>query len=636
MPPSPPRRGPTHRRAPSTGTGRPGRAPAAGVALLTAGVAVGVALRADPATAPTSRGDAATAAWWPPLDPPPAPAVPPRTAREALGGGALERGAVEVEGAVRDALDRRPVADAEVVFADGRGSHRVRAGGDGRYRLTLPPGRYRAVARGDQLVGVVPALRPAIPRPPGDDDLLADPARAPLVVVDGPRRGVDLEVRRAGYVDGRLVDEQGRPVAGALVRADPGAWRTVLATEAAATDADGRFRLALPGGRHLVAVAHPDFAGAMLPGGDAPVQVAVQPGMETTLTVVAVRGCIVGGRVLAPDGSPAGAGALEVLQGDEFRAAAELAADGSFRLPVPWAPRVVLRAWPWKSMHTAEQVVACDDDPRPEVTLRVLDDLADLAGTLTDASGQVVPDALLHVRGLTAGTLDQQERVDDAGGWAVFALPPGDYAVTAHEVGRGVAAQRLRVPGDAGALRLGGTGALTGAVSGLADGETFRLTFQGCAVDGTAVPLAGESRLVVVEAGRYRVAGVPACALDGEARAPGVARRVRARVPAGGVGRLDLALAPLPEKRVEVRVVDRTGAPLPGARVRVLHLDVDAPPGAPAATSADGSLVVAAHAGDQVEAFVVVGGQVLAAAAAVGDGPGVDEAVELRLDLAID
>ena len=60
--------------------------------------------------------------------------------------------------------------------------------------------------------------------------------------------------------------------------------------------------------------------------------------------------------------------------------------------------------------------------------------------------------------------MNQQERADDDGNWVVFALPAGEYSVTAHVPGEGIASAHVTVPGrDVVLQALSGTGSLAAA-----------------------------------------------------------------------------------------------------------------------------------------------------------------------------
>src|SRR5262249_61859289 len=92
------------------------------------------------------------------------------------------------------------------VEARGRGETRARRSGrDGRYRLLpLDAGRYRIEA---------------------DDTRYVPYARTDVLVTAGGRAHVDLPLRLGASLSGRVVDEQGAPIAGAVCRPAAGDGR---------------------------------------------------------------------------------------------------------------------------------------------------------------------------------------------------------------------------------------------------------------------------------------------------------------------------------------------------------------------------------------------------------------------------
>jgi hypothetical protein len=155
----------------------------------------------------------------------------------------------------------------------------------------------------------------------GTADLVATgpthvPVRVTIAVRPGETSHVgDLVLAAGGAAHGRVVDEDGRPIAGAWVtegwpRVPPESQRRRVgprtfsdAGEIARTDADGRFRLAgiRPGPRRLYAGTDGHLAGASS-------LVAVRAGETTEVPAIALRAYrpeeILVVRVLAPDGSP--------------------------------------------------------------------------------------------------------------------------------------------------------------------------------------------------------------------------------------------------------------------------------------------------------------------------------------------
>lgn len=561
------------------------------------------------------------------------------TAKDVLGalGAAIPRqGLVRVEGRVVDALTRTPVGGVEVVFDGDAGEATAVADASGSYAIDVVPGDYRAFVRGDHVISVGPAHYQRLPTAPDPTTAsVPDDRIAPLLAVSDDQRGVDLEVQRSGIVTGRVLDPGGRPIANAVVRAEVGGWQPVLGTNVAETDASGRFRLEVPAGFYELSAAHDDYAGAG-PDPNDPYgrpNVTVFPEMETERDLTMARGCVITGKAVRRDGSPSGAGALERGVGDTSYPAGPVADDGTFRYTTTLAEDVRLRVWPWKSPPAEYQELACRDGARFDVTFVIPDAPPSLMGTIVDARGNPVSTAYIDVYGLTPGTMNQQERSDASGEWGVFALPPGEYAISAHVVGLGVARARVTSPSSGIALRLSGTGAIAGRIEGVADGETFQLEVGGCRADDGPVVMPPTTRLVPVVGGAYFVDGLPACRLIASARSADRARALELPVVADDTTTIDLDLTPPRQKTVRLRVLTPDGAPVAGAQAMAMSATSRAPAGPAVTTDASGAAELTAGVGDLITVFTGTSGpeEALIGHAAVSDAPGAEEEIELRL-----
>lgn len=161
----------------------------------------------------------------------------------------------------------QPVANAEVFAYDSPNVKRPgdfisnRSAADGRYRVVLPAGRYWLVARYRQSGARFGPLTPA-------DKHSGDPLRMDLaagseqelnfVVADLREAALLNDKKREDYVrvSGRVVDEQGRPIAMAYAMAG----RSVNLNEVPEyisgwTDEQGRYTLFVPGGEFYVGAA---------------------------------------------------------------------------------------------------------------------------------------------------------------------------------------------------------------------------------------------------------------------------------------------------------------------------------------------------------------------------------------------
>ena len=115
--------------------------------------------------------------------------------------------------------------------------------GDGRYRFRLPEGRVRIEARAsaiDATAGYEPQPR----------ERTIDVTGEGIVENDAATDGYDLApwpLRRLPPLRGRVLDANGEPIAGAIVRLRGGTERSMLSVSPPVrTDPDGRFTLPLP------------------------------------------------------------------------------------------------------------------------------------------------------------------------------------------------------------------------------------------------------------------------------------------------------------------------------------------------------------------------------------------------------
>lgn len=483
---------------------------------------------------------------------------------------------VAISGAVVDSTDGAPVGNVEVVFRSEAGEQSVVAGADGRYRIALPRGRYRAFVRDDS---VLSAGRPEITRLPGlpsaDEVSAPDEGIMPIVVAMRDADHVDLSVVRGGTITGQVVDPRGQPIASAVVRARGGMARPALGTDVAETDATGRFELRVPAGVYVLEAAHDTYAGI----GGAPESIVVEPGSKQASTLTMTAGCVISGRVVDPRGKPSGDGAIEKRWGTtdlEFGPAGRIAADGTFRWVTTEAAEVTLRAWPWKSPPSVGRTFSCRDGARFTDVVFQLQNLApEIEGTLIDETGAPVPFAFVDLAPLDPGGIGQQERTDAEGHWQVFRMPPGHYRVSASARGHGVAAETILAPKRDVRLQLGGVGRIEGTAPLLANGA-FVLDGLAC-TDETrgrgGILVADPRRLVQVIGGRFAIDDVPACAI--QALAVWREQRVRfdVSVPANGTGTVELALGPPRAKTVHGIVRDEDGRPAAGMRVTAYHVD---------------------------------------------------------------
>jgi hypothetical protein len=477
---------------------------------------------------------------------------------------AARPGTVQISGTVIDRADGSPVGGVEVVVRGPLGEASVAASADGAFSIDVAPGTYRVFARGDDAMTVGlddPARIDTGPRV----ELAGMPDESLMPLVRASRDvTVELPVVHGGAITGKVVDDSGAPIAHAVVRARGGDLRPALGTDIAETDEHGAFELHVPAGHYTLDAAHDAFAGAR-----ETVAVPLAAGQKVATTIHLGKGCVIRGKVVTADGSPANEGALELRNPrGQFGSSGWINSDGTFRWSRLAAGEVTLRAWPWKSAPSAPQTFACAAGTHVDnVVFKLPGDAPALQGTIVDASGAPVPFAFIDVQPLDNPTFAQQERADAAGRWHVYDAPPGRYELTATAAGDGIASQVVVAPHAEVRVQLGGTGRIEGTTTDLATGS-FEVAFDACTLGPDRnVPVAHEPRLVEVHGGRFTIDGVPACALMMTLHWRDTTEHKALAVDIDRPTHLQLDLGTPRGKTVHGIVRDGDGRPVPGASV---------------------------------------------------------------------
>jgi protocatechuate 3,4-dioxygenase beta subunit len=367
-------------------------------------------------------------------------------------------------GTIRDSASGRPLAGAIVTASTDSGDARdaVVTDARGQYVLsTLPPGRYWPYAeRAGYDAG----------RPKGMTEPV-DLRRATSAAQD-----IDLEARRR--LRGRVVDEQGRPVGGALVSVgleEAGrfyaAWGPGTDTPVHPSAADGSFDLAQPAFVAQLQKANMQGALVAVKAGYAAGLTRLPPSGDP-VTIVLSRGVTLAGRVVRADGAPvSGAdialvepGPLFAVQGrnQELPAWVRSGADGRFTVQVnPVRVYLAVR----KPGHAPRVLDGVDPRAGQPVEV-VLAPGAAIRGRVVRSDGRGVADASVFVRDHANPPATAASTSSDSGGaFELTDLVAGAYELGVWHADTAVQAKRT-VEAPAADLRvvLGPTAALRGRV----------------------------------------------------------------------------------------------------------------------------------------------------------------------------
>ena len=436
--------------------------------------------------------------------------LPPGLRPVDLGTLYLEPGA-RVEGRVLDP-DGAPLAGAEIWSASSSGRPPVLA-----FDRPAPPAALSDAAGRFAVEDLAPGL--AVDLWVGRDGFLP----AVLTGIEAPSaRPIEVELRRAATLAGRVVDADGRAIEGAEVSARieaAGAEPPVSGTAAAVTDGAGRFELAdvAPGRLRVDA-----FAEGFQASSEQTFGLAAGERLEQAVFVLE-RGAALEGWVSDHRGDPV-AGA-RVLSG---RHGASTDADGAYRLAglPPGSARVEVRH---EAYNRLERTVEIEPGSQ-RADFELIGGHA-VAGRVIDDSGLPVEGAVLELDGRLEPSLEPRLYTRDSAGDGGFHWPGvanGRYRLLARKAGYVTARLDAEVEIDGAGvedleLRLGTGATISGRVLGLSFEE-----LAGVAVQARR----GDRRLTgsVDYEGRYRVVDAGAGDWLVIARLPGGGRQAQARV----------------------------------------------------------------------------------------------------------
>ena len=282
-----------------------------------------------------------------------------------------------------------PVSDARVVLRPEGSDEPVGVDAEGRFEiLDLAPGIVHLAVSAP---GWAPAAIPSIELRPeaGSVDL------------------GEIVLEPESTLPGRVVDSEGRPVAGARVWARRAGGLAVSTTEHE-TESDGDGRFEIPGldasARLHLRVRHPEYQEARLHGvlgaGGPPLEIVLHPG-------IALRGQVVGG-----DGAPvvgARVVATPTPAGHVGEHETETDADGRFVLDPQPPGRLALVASHGAGRSRPHELILAFGDTPPEVAL-TLDQGATMRGRVVGPEGRGVVGARVVAEGRSATQTDADGR----------------------------------------------------------------------------------------------------------------------------------------------------------------------------------------------------------------------------------
>jgi hypothetical protein len=337
-------------------------------------------------------------------------------------------------GQIVDAQSDRPIPGAEVTVASGGlglHTHRLRGDRNGRFELSGLVGSDQSLyVAANGYVGAGPVRHEA----------------------GGPPLTIRLE--RASSLEGRVVDERGSPIEGALVRA-LGEGRLAMARPEAAdslgvtsgpvppisafgagtlafvgqamTGPHGTFHLSkLPAGPYAIAVSHDDFAPSESE------RLHLGPGASRTVPdIVMLRGAEIAGRLVDERGNGLEAIPVELRTPEERLPRMSVTGpDGSFSFRGVRG-EASITALPYE-LPPARETVSIDDDAWVAVELTLSSTVHTMHGRVVDERGFGIGGALLTVTSKSPrAPIQRSAKSEPDGSFSVPALPAPPFELSA-------------------------------------------------------------------------------------------------------------------------------------------------------------------------------------------------------------
>ncbi|MGE0547373.1 MAG: carboxypeptidase regulatory-like domain-containing protein [Kofleriaceae bacterium] len=496
----------------------------------------------------------------------------------------------------------KPIAGAEVIDAERAGSK--------------PEDNTESVKTDSAGKATVKPVRPGYVRVSASATGYAPASSFTSVGSAGATGQITITLHKGFSVSGRVVDSRGKPVANATVSSRSGLWGFNDALDDDVTTAtDGKFTIAaLAPGSYTLSVVDGEHA----PTRSAPVAVTDRPvtGVEITMN----DGGLLAGTVVDSAGNPVPFATVRVARSASDAEAGwgvharQATTDQRGTFELRGLPRAHQRARA-ESETAASKLAEVDLIEKSELrdVKLVLDVTGTIAGTVVDDTGAPVaevqvnafPDILggesgegVALAGMSSAT------TDGGGGFTIRGLPDGKYRLwaTRSQVG-GSAWGQQGTPAKTGDQSVKITLAAPGSIVG-------KLALEGSTAPPTyaTVHTGWQASTPVNSDGSFRIADVTPGAHDLSFTGPQFAELAKRDVKVEPGKQTDLGTITVTRgRRLVGNVVDRSGSPVAGAKVKVGEMLFELEGAGDAMDTYEQNAGIRSGISDASGAFVIVG-----------------------------